>query len=121
MTSTDPTIISRTVFAGNTYARTVIMWDAGGGIVLCDESFRSCTQSSRSRGAAFVPKKRNRPASPSDWRLLEEAARLARSGRGDMKGLGAMKLMVVDEVRARAERLEVGQLKPVPLEERYTE
>jgi hypothetical protein len=91
----------RPLFAGNTYARSVIMWEPSGSAVLCDESFRSCARSVPVGGRVFGPKRRTEVASPYERQLLAEVARLTRSGRPDMTQAEALELLTEPEVTIR--------------------
>jgi hypothetical protein len=86
----------RHLFAGNTYARRVIMWEPDGSAVVCGESFRSCTHSVPVEGRVFGPELHSEQASARERRLLMEVARLTRSGRGDMTEVGALDLWTGD-------------------------
>ena len=88
----------RRVFAGNTYARRVIMWEPSGSAVVCAESFRKCIRSVPVDGRVFGPTQRSEPASPNERLLLAEVARLTRSGRPDMTEAGAIELLLEDSV-----------------------
>ncbi len=91
----------RPLFAGNTYARSVIMWEPSGSAVLCDESFRSCARSVPVGDQVFGPKRRTEVASPHERQLLAEVARLTRSGRPDMTHAEALELLTEPEVTIR--------------------
>jgi hypothetical protein len=92
----------RRLFAGNTYARRVIMWEASGSAVVCSESFRDCTRSIPERGLVFGPSRRSVPAEAREQRLLAEVARLTRSGRPDMTEAEGLDLIAQREVDVRA-------------------
>jgi arylsulfatase A-like enzyme len=92
----------RPVFAGNTYARRVIMWEASGSAVICTESFRDCTRTIPERGLVFGPSRRSAPAEGRERQLLAEVARLTRSGRRDMTEAEALDLLTQEEVIVRA-------------------
>ncbi|UCH29289.1 MAG: LTA synthase family protein, partial [Myxococcales bacterium] len=91
----------RKVFAGNTYLRSVIMWQPAGAVV-CDESFRDCNRYGYAKGSMFSPRRRGTPAAPRERRLLAEVARLTRSGRPGMTGSETMALLTVNEARVPA-------------------
>jgi arylsulfatase A-like enzyme len=86
----------RRLFAGNTYARSVIMWEPSGSAVVCGESFRNCVRSVPVDDLVFGPKRRSEPASARARQLLTEVARLTRSGRGDMTEAGVIELLTED-------------------------
>jgi hypothetical protein len=92
----------RALFAGNTYARRVIMWEPSGDAVLCGESFRNCARSVPVGGRVFGPDRHTESASPRERRILMEVARLTRSGRGDMTEVGALDLWTGDAVSVPA-------------------
>lgn len=92
----------RRLFAGNTYARSVIMWEPSGTAVVCDESFRDCERSVPVDGRVFGPQRQGEPASGRERQLLAEVARLTRSGRGAMTEAGAIRLITQDQVAVRA-------------------
>lgn len=92
----------RRVFAGNTYARSVIMWDPSGTAVVCDESFRSCMRSVPVRDRPFGPQRQGEEASPRERQILAEVARLTRSGRAAMTEAGTIRLISQDEVSVPA-------------------
>ena len=94
---------SRHLFAGNTYARSVIMWDPLGTAVVCGESFHNCVRSVPEEELLFGPKRRSEPASPLERQLLAEVARLTRSGRGDMTEVGVIDLLTEDEISVPVE------------------
>ncbi len=91
----------RKVFAGNTYLRSVIMWQPAGAVV-CDESFRDCNRYGYAKGSMFSPRRRGTPAAPRERRLLAEVARLTRSGRPGMTASETMALLTVNEARVPA-------------------
>jgi hypothetical protein len=86
----------RRLFAGNTYARSVIMWEPSGSAIVCDESFRSCMRSIPVDDLVFGPKRQSEPASARERQLLTEVARLTRSGRGAMTEAGVIDLWATD-------------------------
>ena len=92
----------RRLFAGNTYARRVIMWEPSGTAVVCDESFRDCARWVPEADLPFGPKRQSEPASPRERQLVTEVARLTRSGRGDMTEAGVIDLLTEDSVSVRA-------------------
>lgn len=92
----------RPLFAGNTYARSVMMWEPSGTAVVCDESFRQCTRSVPINGRVFEPQRRTEEASARERQLLAEVARLTRSGRPAMTESGGIRLITQDEVSVRA-------------------
>jgi hypothetical protein len=91
----------RKLFAGNTYLRRVLMWEPET-ILICDEGFRDCKRHGRVKGSPFHPRRRGRPATPRERRILEEVARLSRSGRPEMTRVGALKLIEREEITIRA-------------------
>jgi arylsulfatase A-like enzyme len=92
----------RRLFAGNTYARRVIMWEPSGIAVVCGESFRNCVRSVPVDDLLFGPKRRSGPASPRERQLVTEVARLTRSGRGDMTEAAGIDLLTQDAVSVPA-------------------
>jgi len=82
----------RHLFAGNTYARSVIMWQPSGTAIVCGESFRSCMRSIPVDDLVFGPERQSEPASARERQFLTEVARLTRSGRGDMTEVGELDL-----------------------------
>lgn len=93
---------ARPLFAGNTYARSVIMFDVSGAAVVCKETFRSCSRSTPEGGRVFGPERVSEPVSPRDQQLLTEVARLTRSGRADMTQAGRIDLLTEEEVSVPA-------------------
>lgn len=87
----------RMLFAGNTYARRVLMWHAET-TVICDEGFRECKRYGRVKGSPFHPRGRGRSASPRERRIVAEVARLTRSGRPEMTRAGALELIEAELV-----------------------
>jgi arylsulfatase A-like enzyme len=101
----------RWLFAGNTYARSVIMWEPSGSTVVCGESFRNCMRSSPVEDLVFGPTQQSEPASARAQRLLMEVARLTRSGRTDMTQVGTIDLLTEETVRvpsAEGKKLLIG-------------
>jgi arylsulfatase A-like enzyme len=94
--------VPRSVFAGNTYARRVIMWEPSGSAVVCDESFRSCVRSASAEDLPFGPTRRSKPASPRTRQLMIEVARLTGSGRADMTEAGVIDLLTEKKVSVPA-------------------
>jgi arylsulfatase A-like enzyme len=92
----------RHLFAGNTYARSVIMWEPSGRAVVCGESFRHCMGSTPAGDLVFGPERRSDPASPREQRLVAEVARLTRSGRADMTHAGTIDLLTEETVSVPA-------------------
>ena len=90
-------------FAGNTYARKVIMWEPDGSAVLCDESFRDCTRSVPDGGRVFGPGRHSEEAPPRSRQLAAEVARLTRSGRVAMTTRVPLDLLVEKSLRVPAE------------------
>ncbi len=88
----------RRLFAGNTYARRVMMWEPSGSVVVCGESFHNCMRSVPVDDLVFGPNRQSEPASPRERQLVAEVARLTRSGRGDMTGAGVIDLLTEEEV-----------------------
>jgi arylsulfatase A-like enzyme len=86
----------RRLFAGNTYARSVVMWEPSGTAIVCGESFRNCMRSVPEDDLLFGPKRQSEPALPRERQLVTEVARLTRSGRGDMTKVGAIDLVTED-------------------------
>ena len=92
----------RPLFAGNTYARNVIMFEPSGSALVCSESFRRCSRSVPAGGLPFEPGRVSEPASPRNWQLLTEVARLTRSGRADMTQTGALALLAEEQLSVPA-------------------
>jgi arylsulfatase A-like enzyme len=92
----------RHLFAGNTYARSVVMWEPSGTAVVCGESFRICRRWVPEDDLPFGPKRQSEPASPRERQLVAEVARLTRSGRGDMTEVGVIDLLTEDAVSVPA-------------------
>jgi len=92
----------RRVFAGNTYARSVIMWEPSGSAIVCGESFRDCIRSVPVDDRVFGPKRHTKPAPPRERQVLIEVARRTRSGRGDMTEAGALELLTEGTVSVPA-------------------
>ena len=92
----------RRVFAGNTYARNVIMWEPSGSAIVCEESFRDCFRSVPIDDRVFGPKRQSEPAPRRERQVLTEVARRTRSGRGDMTEAGALDLLTEDTVSVPA-------------------
>ena len=92
----------RRLFAGNTYARSVMMWEPSGSAVVCDESFRNCMRSTPVDDLVFGPKRLSEPASPRERQLVAEVARLTRSGRADMTRAGTIDLLTEELVSVPA-------------------
>jgi len=92
----------RRMFAGNTYARNVIMWEPSGSAIVCGESFRDCIRSVPVGDRVFGPKRHSEPAPPRERQMLAEVARRTRSGRGDMTEAGALELLISDVVSVPA-------------------
>ena len=92
----------RSLFAGNTYARRVMMWEPGGTAVVCGESFRSCARSVPAEGRVFGPNRESELVAPQERRVLMEVARLTRSGRRDMTEAGELNLWTGDAVSVPA-------------------
>ena len=92
----------RRLFGGNTYARSVIMWNPSGSAVVCGEAFRNCVRSVPEGDLLFGPKRRSEPASSLERQLLAEVARLTRSGRADMTEAGVLDLLTEDAVSVPA-------------------
>jgi len=92
----------RQLFAGNTYARSVIMWEPSGSAVICNESFRSCVRSIPEGDLLFGSKRESESASPRARQLLTEVARLTRSGRADLTAAGTIDLLVEEQVSVPA-------------------
>ena len=88
----------RRLFAGNTYAGRVIMWEPSGSAVVCGESFRNCTRSVPVGDLLFGPERRSEPAPPRERQIVAEVARLTRSGRQDMTEVGVIELLTEDAV-----------------------
>ena len=91
----------RRLFGGNTYARTVIMWEPTGGAVYCDEAFHACTRAV-SKGPFGAVTDTETPSARTRM-LVEEVARLTRSGRPDLTGSPRMALLSEERVRVPAE------------------
>jgi arylsulfatase A-like enzyme len=92
----------RPLFAGNTYARRVIMWEPTEDTVVCDETFRACRRFETGPGGPFIPNGAGTPAPSRERRLVEEVARLTRSGRFDLSSVQGLRLIGSDEVRVRS-------------------
>ena len=92
----------RSVFAGNTYARRVIMWEPSGSAVVCDEAFGSCVRSVAADDLPFGAKRRSEPVSSRARQLMIQVARLTGSGRADMTQVGAIDLLTEMEVSVPA-------------------
>jgi hypothetical protein len=92
----------RQLFAGNTYARSVIMWEPAGSAIICSESFRSCARSIPEGDLLFGPSRESELASARERQLLTEVARLTRSGRADMTAAGVIDLLVEEQVSVPA-------------------
>jgi arylsulfatase A-like enzyme len=88
----------RRLFAGNTYARNVIMWEPSGSAIVCGESFHDCIRSIPVDDRVFGPKRQSEPAPPRERQVLTEVARRTQSGRGDMTEAGALELLTEDTV-----------------------
>jgi hypothetical protein len=69
----------RRLFAGNTFARTVIMWEPVRSAVLCDEAFRRCVRAIFEEGRPFGPVLQIEAPSPGATRFLMDVARVTRS------------------------------------------
>jgi len=91
----------RRLFGGNTYSRAVIMWEPSGGAVYCDEAFHTCVRAI-SEGA-FGPVTDTEIPSARTRMLVEEVARLTRSGRPDMTSSPRMALLSDEKVRVSLE------------------
>ena len=92
----------RPLFSGNTYAHRVIMWAPSGRVIVCDESFQTCSGSAPSIGQPFGTTGPSEPVSPRERQVLTEVARLTRSGRADMRWAGEIGLLVDEEVSVPA-------------------
>ena len=92
----------RSVFAGNTYARRVTMWEPSGSAVVCDEAFGSCVRSVSGVDLPFGATRRSEPVPPRARQLMIEVARLTGSGRADMRRAGAIDLLSEREVSVPA-------------------
>lgn len=92
----------RVAFSANTYARSVMMWNPSGSVVVCGESLRQCMRTVPDEGLVFGPKRRTEPALPRERHLLAEVARLTRSGRAELAEQGTLSLLADDEARIRA-------------------
>lgn len=88
----------RRLFAGNTYARSVIMWEPSGAALVCSESFRQCMRSIPIDDRVFGPQRQSDQVSVRERQLLAEVARLTRSGRAPMTESGGLRLLTQDEV-----------------------
>jgi len=91
----------RRLFAGNTYARKVIMWEPTGSAVYCDEAFQACTRATSEE--PFGPVTDTQTSSARTRRLVAEVARLTRSGRGDMTLFPGIALLSDEKVLVPAE------------------
>ena len=92
----------RPVFAGNTYARRVMMFEPSGSTVVCSESFQSCSRSVPTAGLPFGPNREREPAPERAQQLLTEVARLSRSGRADLTRADGLDLLVAEQVSVPA-------------------
>lgn len=92
----------RPSFSANTYARSVMMWEPSGSVVLCGESMHRCTRSVPEAGLVFGAARHSEPASPYERRLLTEVARLTRSGSRDLSHSGVLALLSTSEILVRA-------------------
>lgn len=92
----------RFLFAGNTYARSVMMWEPSGSVVICDESLQRCTRTVPDDDLIFGPKRQSEPATDGERKLLGEVARLTRSGREDLSAAGTLTLLADREVEIHA-------------------
>ncbi|MGB3051510.1 MAG: sulfatase-like hydrolase/transferase [Polyangiales bacterium] len=92
----------RPLFAGNTYARSVMMFEPSGSAVVCSESFLTCSRSVPLAGLPFGPNRESEPAPERARQLLTEVARLSRSGRADMTQAGGIDLLVEERVSVPA-------------------
>jgi arylsulfatase A-like enzyme len=91
----------RTLYAGNTYVRKVMMLKPSGTSIICDELFHECQRHGQ-RKSVFRPKSRGRPAKPQERRELADVARLTRSGRAALRPADTMELTTVEEVELPA-------------------
>jgi hypothetical protein len=73
----------RRLFAGNTYARRVIMLEPSGAAVVCGEGFDDCVRSVTIDGSVFGSNRLNEPVWAGERQLLAEVARLTRSREAD--------------------------------------
>ena len=92
----------RPLFAGNTYARSVMMFEPSGSALVCSESFQSCSRSVPLAGLPFGPSRESEPAPERARQLLTEVARLSRSGLRDMTQAGGLDLLVEEQVTVPA-------------------
>jgi len=92
----------RRLFAGNTYARSVMMWEPPNGVVVCGESLSQCVRTEAEEGRIFGPKRESRAPAAREQQLLGEVARLTRSGRDDLSESGTMRLLTDEQVHLRA-------------------
>lgn len=102
--------LPRKLFAGNTYLRRVLMWEPET-ILICDETFRECNRHGRVKGSPFHPRRRGRPATPRERRVVEEVTRLSRSGRPEMTRAASLKLVEREQITipaAEGKKLIVG-------------
>jgi hypothetical protein len=88
----------RRLYAGNTYARRVIMLEPSGAAVVCGEAFRDCFRSVPVDGWVFGPNRLSEPAPAREQRLLAEVARLTRSGQADMRDTRQIDLLTEREL-----------------------
>jgi arylsulfatase A-like enzyme len=92
----------RPVFSGNTYARSVMMFEPPGSAVVCKESFRNCSRTIPLAGLPFAPNREHEPAPDRARQLLLEVARLSRSAHADMTQVEGIDLLVEERARVPA-------------------
>lgn len=91
----------RRLFAGNTYARSVMMWEADDSVVVCGESLRTCVRTVAAEGQTFGPRRESQAPAAREQQLLAEVARLTRSSREALSESGTMMLLTDEQVHLR--------------------
>ena len=92
----------RRLFAANTYARSVMMWEPNEAVVVCGEALRQCVRTVAPEGQTFGPKRESQAAAAREQQLLAEVARLTRSSRAALSESDPMMLLTDDEAHLRA-------------------
>ncbi len=92
----------RPVFAGNTYARKIMMWEPRGAVVICNESFPPCVKTVPDDGLRFGANRHTEAPTARETQLLMETARLTRSASRTLAESGALKLLADPVVRVAA-------------------
>jgi hypothetical protein len=88
----------RRLFAGNTYARRVIMWEPSGAAVVCGEGFVDCVRSVAVDGSVFGANRISEPVGAGEQQLLAEVARLTRSRESDVRDSRQIDLLIDREL-----------------------